>query len=1026
MSCLCDFVSATTSIPEVDRAISMGKNRLEGMPVDDPQRHDCRWAFGEELRRRYFLVRTVDSLVELVNFIEKLCSEHETTKTSGSQVPINLSLIYAFQRNITRLSRAPDGAAKSAAASRLYELLSFDCKSKDITYAIQYLQKERGNQLKVYLDAAESEEVLSEEAIQQRTSELERKEHVEQKHRASQPQWRPKEYQTEFGLRNLAIDPSTKKIVMDLSGMMQHVLGYDPTERVTQVQFVEREARMEKDTFDKAKAQGKHPNSRLCRMCRYVKPLQRKKNGDGFTWDPVVEFMPFGNWSQLSCRHSCSICRLIFSSITGDHSTNSLHPRLAAVDPEIAGTSLELANLSTGETVLGLEYGMRPVGELRILSPSNYTRALRQGWEAKKQSILFQEILKNDGPVYTTDGQQVEFLQLKQWLNNCDHNHGSLCNDYRGSGPRYATDIPMIFIDVVDNCLVLATSAAKYFTLSYVWGAAEMFKTLHVNFAARLQKGGLGDLLATTIADAIALVRSLGHRFLWVDALCIFQDDEARMQHDIKLMDIVYGKSFATITAMHGTSARAGLPGVNSTGRLPQQVQSVTISWRSKDLEFNPDNGDHETVHVVATPMPLQLALEVSALDTRGWVLQEQLLSRRCLYFTSQYVYFQCGREVLSECGINEPLGLELDEPGNIKPAPFKRMSNSLFNLQELTDLVPEKRQSRTFAAYVKLVEKYTLRKLSYESDILNAFSGLFAILNEYFRSDIISGLPASASALDLALLWAPVARLPRRGCNLPAMEDVDLGEVNRKFPSWSWAGWTGRVEYRLFVETVSAEEPLPTPLTSSYTIKVNGKLQTIPARVSRKEILPDSPFTTPNLATTSHTADAPPHLLSPSSPLASNVLQFFAPCAPLPAFTIPPQREYLSRQEHIHSTGSQSVRHILDPRGKRCGLWWEQAGYVYVGRDMSAAAESKMQFVGISQHGDTFRPRNGPNRVEGELRVFDDDEYPSVGKGSGLVNVLAVDLDMGHEYAERITVGRIHVKAWEEAGPQMKLVQLA
>ena len=82
------------------------------------------------------------------------------------------------------------------------------------------------------------------------------------------------------------------------------------------------------------------------------------------------------------------------------------------------------------------------------------------------------------------------------------------------------------------------------------------------------------------------------------------------MQYDIKQMEIIYGKAFATIMAMHGTSAEAGLPGVNSTRRLPQQIESVTISGKSKDLEFDPENKDQDTVHMVAAPMPLNLAID--------------------------------------------------------------------------------------------------------------------------------------------------------------------------------------------------------------------------------------------------------------------------------------------------------------------------------------------------------------------------------------------------------------------------------
>ena len=622
--CLRDVANATTSSQDVDEVISIGRKRLEAMPIDDPQCHKCRLIFSEVLGRRYLLARTVDSLIDAVNFIETLCDEHNRmAEKLGSQSPVDISLISTFKRNLMRISSRNDGTAKSAATTRLYDLISLACESKDVANAILDIQKEHAKELQVYIEYTESEQVPSEGEVQRGVSELERKEQAKLGKRPSQPQWSPDEYQTALGLRTLAMDPRTNKIIVTLGQpVVQNILGYETTEPMASDQFVKQEARLENETFHKAKTEGKHPNPKLCRMCRFVKPLQPKADEDGFIWKPQFEYMPFGNWYQVVCRHSCSICRLVLSCITGDQLTNKLHPRLTAIDPEVQGIGLELAMLDRGETALKVEYGMWPVGELRILTPSNYMEALRQGWEAKEQFLEFQEVLeKRDGPLHATDGQQVNIIQLKQWLNNCDHNHGSVCNSYRGSGPRYASEIPIMVIDVIDDCLLEATSAVKYFTLSYVWGSAEMSKTLRVNYAARLQKGGLGSLFPKTIADAIALVRSLGERFLWVDALCIVQDDNIRKQNDIKQMDIIYGKAFATIVAVHGASASAGLPGVNSTGRSPQQVESVTISGRSKDLDFDSDNKDQETIHIVATPRPLHLALEVSALDTRGWIL---------------------------------------------------------------------------------------------------------------------------------------------------------------------------------------------------------------------------------------------------------------------------------------------------------------------------------------------------------------------------------------------------------------------
>jgi hypothetical protein len=83
---------------------------------------------------------------------------------------------------------------------------------------------------------------------------------------------------------------------------------------------------------------------------------------------------------------------------------------------------------------------------------------------------------------------------------------------------------------------------------------------------------------------------------------------------------------------------------------------------------------------------------------------------------------------------------------------------------------------------------------------------------------------------------------------------------------------------------------------------------------------------------------------------------------------------------------------------------------------------------VAISYYGDAHKPRKGPNRVEGEIRIFDDQVFPAVGPGSGLVNVLVVDMDMGHPHGvgDRCTVAVIHVKAWLAAHPREKEVPLA
>ncbi|KAH8743461.1 heterokaryon incompatibility protein-domain-containing protein [Hyaloscypha finlandica] len=1094
MRLLRDFVNATASVQEVSEATLEANQHLTNMPREYRERHDCRTLYGEVLGRKYTLSRELEDLDAAVHHIVTVCYDYNArVEQSGTRPQINTSIVYGLSSNVRKLSRAPSGPVRDAGAKNVYDQIATACKSHDFVNGLLSIRAETVTLLGIYADAACSKEAISDEDAQKRATEIELHKATELEDRRSRTPRKPEDYQTELGLRSLAMDPTNKRVVMDLSGLMTDILGYDPSEPVSHTEFVARQARLEKESIEKAKADGKHPNPKLCHMCRLVKPLSlTTETTDGrraFTWNPEGSFLPFGTWHQLKQRQHCSICRLVLSLITTDPVTNNLHPRLAAIDREIQGVQLRASEVqASGEVVLTVEYGMREVGELRIATERNYTSALRQGWEAREQHHEFGDLIGSahnqdgqagrvNGPLHSATGQQVNPSLLGRWLNDCELNHGGACNrSHSHRGERSDTVINLAFIDVIDNCLVSATSAVKYFALSYVWGTVDMSPTLLANYESRCQKGGLPPQLPHTIADTIVLVRALGERYLWVDALCIVQDNPENKMRDIARMDVIYSRAFATVVALRGASADAGLPGVRPGTRYPQQVEPLVVNAGDEDLDCNPGpNSDPDrelvkgkekvTLHLVATPTPLHLALETSRWDTRGWTFQERLLSRRCLYFADRYVYFQCSRHVLSECGVNGPVRgkQRFWDYNDGKKTLTAFLENPLSDLHhgELTDLTPELRRAKAFAGYVKLVEKYTTRKLSHDADIINAFLGTFAVLNASFQSDIFCGLPAAA--LDLALLWAPAARLSRRGSTLglairqniegkpalghllptnrgtvlqiwgPAEQQTFDQNIDRRFPSWSWVGWVGAVEYRLFAE-MRPEEPPPKSLIKEFAINMDGKaLQTIPGRKQQRvPSLDDSPSTSATRYDTAISL-ANLHLNDPdaenkpiASPSLPNILQFLAPTVPLSAFTISTQCEYISALHHIHASGQQAVRHILDRAGARCGLWWEQAGYVYIGRGVSAAAERKMLLVGVSQHHDTFRARTGPSRAEGEIRLFDPAVYPEIGPGSGLVNVLAVDLDMGHEFGERITVARIHARAWEEAGPVMKMVRLA
>jgi hypothetical protein len=89
---------------------------------------------------------------------------------------------------------------------------------------------------------------------------------------------------------------------------------------------------------------------------------------------------------------------------------------------------------------------------------------------------------------------------------------------------------------------------ASYITLSYVWGGItsprdeEIFIENDKCFDYSAQ--GLFFKLPLTLRNAVELVRRLGKRFLWVDALCIDQADQAEAKEQINQMGLICSLAF--------------------------------------------------------------------------------------------------------------------------------------------------------------------------------------------------------------------------------------------------------------------------------------------------------------------------------------------------------------------------------------------------------------------------------------------------------------------------------------------------
>jgi hypothetical protein len=107
--------------------------------------------------------------------------------------------------------------------------------------------------------------------------------------------------------------------------------------------------------------------------------------------------------------------------------------------------------------------------------------------------------------------------------------------------------------------------------LSYVWPKTDNpFKAQEKHFQTNREDLAVMDdetayfdvpveQLPKTIQDALHITRTIGERYLWVDALCIVQDDKIDVQRTVHKMDEIYRA--ASLTVIMGDQNGAVLKG---------------------------------------------------------------------------------------------------------------------------------------------------------------------------------------------------------------------------------------------------------------------------------------------------------------------------------------------------------------------------------------------------------------------------------------------------------------------------------
>ncbi|CAH0046201.1 unnamed protein product [Clonostachys solani] len=378
-----------------------------------------------------------------------------------------------------------------------------------------------------------------------------------------------------------------------------------------------------------------------------------------------------------------------------------------------------------------------------------------------------QDIPDHQGKAKLVDSEWLDVNTVRGWIETCERDHPN-CRD-SGLWPSEDSIRPNYLIDVIDRRLVLGDHATgDYVALSYIWGQAKTLRTMAGTLGQLLESGAFrneefGKQIPKTVKDAMGIVSCLGMRYLWVDALCIVQDDREQLGLELGRMPGIYASASFTIVAANGADASHGLPGFKGTSS-PRSLHQVTVKLAGSEML------------VVTPPIPRSSGsaayrkLQIPY-HQRAWTFQEYQFASRKLTFQGNTAFWRCSQAEWWE-DLHQAPGMDTPE------------------VQESEGILKIRAPVLSFLSHMIL--EFNQKSLSFPEDAASAFTGLQNVLgSRVFPGGLLYGLPICF--LEIALLWCPRSDIHRR---VPTKKQESDEAIPKSLPSWSWLGWHGNVAF--------------------------------------------------------------------------------------------------------------------------------------------------------------------------------------------------------------------------------------
>ncbi|RII10896.1 hypothetical protein CUC08_Gglean006897 [Alternaria sp. MG1] len=428
---------------------------------------------------------------------------------------------------------------------------------------------------------------------------------------------------------------------------------------------------------------------------------------------------------------------------------------------------------------------------------------------------------------------------VRGWLKRCEderHGYHKICSLserayvptrlIKISGPSDQLQLRIVCGDDMGE-----HDVSRYVALSYCWGGDQTSKLTKENHDL-YKKNIAWETLPKAIQDAAKTAQTLGFQYIWIDSMCIVQNSKEDKEAEISQMTNVYAHATLTVVNKRGDKVTKGF------------LHPRTLPFGTASVQFRTDDGQ---IHRVTLSFNDAFDLEEGfVVNTRGWTLQEYLLSRRRLVIGTWSAEWHCRREVNghSDGWVDDSrAGLPFDHESAswAGDGPFgSREAESVYHSSFIDAAMffsvnpgypsGQMEKERVRLSWYAIVESYSSRSVTESEDKVLAMSGIAKRFGNLIPKRYIAGL--WEDMMPEILFWY------KRGM-------VTDRPVEYRGPSWSWISIDGEVRHDAFencICEVLSVQYMPKSAEALYgavhnaTLHIKGPSLSVEWRYTRQE----------------------------------------------------------------------------------------------------------------------------------------------------------------------------------------------